>query len=98
MPTQEEIKTEIRQFIEEKGGRILDWYVGISSAPEERLFQEHGLIKNNDDWIYRTAESQDEAKRIGKYFAVMIRTDGAGYGELNASTVYAYRKKPHTKP
>jgi len=98
MATPETITTDIISFIEEKGGRTLDWYVGITSNPEQRLFAEHGLQKTGEDWIYRTADTAEEARRIGKYFVVAVKTDGAGFNEANARTVYAYKKKEHTKP
>lgn len=93
--SEEEIKSDIKNFISKNGGSYSDWYVGITEDPKRRL-EQHGA---KDAWIYRQAASDEVARRIEKYFVEVLGTDGApGGGDEDAVYVYAYKKKSHTNP
>lgn len=97
--SEEQIKKEIKEHIQNRGGSYSDWYVGISEEPRKRLFEEHGVNEKTDAWIYRQATSNKVARRIEKYFVDVLGTDGApGGGDVNTIYVYAYKKKSHTNP
>ena len=34
------------------------WYVGIASDPEDRLFGDHNVSKNKDHWAHIPADSE----------------------------------------
>ncbi len=93
--SEEQIKSEIKSFINTNGGAYSDWYVGITEVPKRRL-KEHGVT---DAWIYRQANNVEVARKIEKYFVEILGTDGGtGGGDEDAVYVYAYKKKRHTIP
>ncbi len=93
--SEEQIKSDIKNFVNENGGAYSDWYVGISEDPESRL-QQHG---SKNAWIYREATSNEVARRIEKYFVEVLGTDGgSGGGDEYSDYVYAYKKNSHTEP
>lgn len=95
MATEDQIKKDIKAYMDKYGGPPSSWYVGIASDPKSRL-DEHGA---KDTWIYRTAESSAAARRVEKYFVDEVGTDGGlGGGDKSTKAVYAYKKKPHTNP
>jgi len=97
--TEQEIKQEIKEYMDKCGGSYSSWYVGISEDPETRLFTGHSVNKKTDNWIYRTASSSERAREIEAYFVYTLRTDGGpGGGDRDAKAVYAYRKNSHTNP
>jgi hypothetical protein len=94
-----QIKREIRDYIDGVGGPYKSWYVGISADPGYRLFNQHGVIKENDYWIYRPAPNAEVARSIEDYFVNVLGTDGGpGGGDEDAKHVYAYKKNSHTNP
>ena len=58
MYSKEQIVKDITNYMDNKG--VQYWnevYVGISKNPEDRLFNGHGVQKDQDPWIYRRAFS-----------------------------------------
>lgn len=92
------IKKEIRDHIKSRGGAYSDWYVGIATAPRERLFNDHNVDEQNGRWIYRACESSAAAREIEDYFVNTLGTDGGlGGGDELTKSVYAYKKTSYTK-
>jgi hypothetical protein len=97
--TQTDIVSDILSHMAKCGGPYRTWYVGISSDPRKRLFQEHGVNEKMDSWIIRTATSSTIARAIESYFVNEIGTDGGtGGGDYSSCSVYAYKKNAHTQP
>jgi len=91
------IKKEMKEYIDKDRGAYRTWYVGITSHPERRLFDEHGVEKKAW-WIYRWAYSVDAARRVEEYF-IKLGCDGApGGGDKDSRAVYAYKKTKNTNP
>lgn len=98
MNTKETIKSEIKAYIDENGGVYKNWYVGIATDPESRLFNDHNVDKKNGWWIYREAENSNIARKIEEYFIEIVGTDGGqGGGDSSTKSVYAYKKTSNTK-
>jgi hypothetical protein len=94
-----ELRNEIKNFIDENGGSYKSWYVGISSDPAKRLFNEHNVDEKNDVWIYDFAFSADVARKIEDYFVNYLGTDGGtGGGDEYSKGIYAYKKNSRTNP
>jgi len=92
-----ELIGRILQFMKEKGGLHIGWYVGITNDPERRLYQEHQASADFCMWV--NAESKARAERIEKYFLSKIHTDGhEGGGEADSTHVYAFKKSKSTDP
>lgn len=86
----ERIIQEFKKYIEDIGGDYSEWYAGIASDAEERLFDEHGVDKNGF-WIYDDAGSSGVAREIEmQLFELGIKGDTGG-GDENSKYVYAYR-------
>lgn len=95
--SESELKSQIKEYIEEKGGPYTAWYVGITNDPERRLFGEHGVHKEGT-WVHGEATSNAVARRVEQYF-MRLGCDGApGGGEEGAKVVYAYKKTASTDP
>lgn len=90
--TKEQIRSEIKVYIKAYGGVCADWYVGVASDPESRLFDDHGVSREGF-WIYRECENSDVAREIEEYFINVVGTDGgSGGGDNTTKYVYAYKK------
>lgn len=95
----DQIIREISDYIKSKGGFPNEWYVGITNNAEDRLFKEHNVDKEKGVRIWRTANTEDEARQIERYFLEAVRTDGGpGGGSHAARQVYAYKKTWRTSP
>ncbi len=97
--SEDEIKLEIQNYIDKRGGSYPSWYVGISGEPEDRLFKDHGVVQESATWVYATAQTSNAARRIERYFVDTLGTDGGpGGGDGDTRAVYAYKKQAHTDP
>lgn len=97
--TEEQIKTEIKNYMADSGGVYNSWYVGVSKNPKNRLFNDHKVDEKVDSWIYLRAFSSDAARNVEDYFVNTLGTDGdVGGGDEDADYVYAYKKNTHTNP
>jgi len=95
----QEIIEDIKKYILENKGDYNSWYVGVSSNARNRLFKDHKIKENGDQWIYKTALSSEIAREVERYLLIVLRIDGlVGSGEETAKMVYAYKKATHTDP
>jgi hypothetical protein len=89
---------EIEQYITNFGGHYPDWYVGISSNPKNRLFQDHHVHVEDDLWIHKLANSLDDVKKIKDHFHNIRHADGPREGGNNTTLyIYAYKKTKNTR-
>lgn len=85
------------QFMKEKGGLHINWYVGITNDAERRLYQEHRASADSCIWI--DAGSKERAEQIEAFFLSRLHADGhAGGGEADSTYVYAFKKSASTNP
>lgn len=86
-------------YFQKYGGPLNKWYVGISQDAIKRLFDEHN-VQPNDPHMFEIANNVEEAREIENYFIDSKRgMDGAaGGGDYLATSVYIYKKGPHTRP
>jgi hypothetical protein len=90
---------EIDAYIEGAGGEHEEWYVGVASDAEDRLFDDHNVKEKGDQWIFRQCMSSADARDIESHFVIEMGTDGGtGGGDESTDMVYAYRKAAHTEP
>ena len=89
--TREDTIREIEKYISENGGEYPDWYIGVTSNPDDRLFNAHRVAKNGV-WIYCPCTNSEIARSIEDYFLGEQGTmGGPGGGDDNATFVYAYK-------
>lgn len=79
------------------GGLYRDWYVGITSNPRQRLFNDH-RVDEGYGWIYAPADSNQIARFVEGYFLNLGCDGGSGGGDNSSTTVYAYKKTSYTNP
>ncbi|BBO24370.1 MAG: hypothetical protein L6Q31_11755 [Fimbriimonadaceae bacterium] len=97
--TKQSIVNDILTYMKECGGSAREWYVGIATNATNRLFSDHGVNESNGAWIYRTADSSDDAREIEQYFINRVGTDGgSGGGDGFTKMVYAYKKSTASRP
>ncbi len=82
----------INEYILNTKCKKSDWYVGITSNPEHRLFSEHNVNKNNGQWIYKKATSDSVARAIEKEYINAGCDGGDGGGGSDSVYIYAYLK------
>jgi hypothetical protein len=90
------IIAKIKLYIEQCGGDYRNWYVGITSDLEERLFEGH-KIRENDLHTSEKASNSDVARAVENHFINKLKTQGGpGGGDATAKFVYAYKVKSYT--
>ncbi len=90
---------EIDDYIRTVGGGYSCWYIGIASDPRDRLFNDHSVNKDNDDYIIRDCGSEVAASKVEKYFLNRNYDEGTGGGDDGSTRfAYAYKKNARTRP
>ncbi|HRX63486.1 MAG TPA: hypothetical protein P5060_00050 [Candidatus Absconditabacterales bacterium] len=92
MRTQQQAYDFIKSYMGKFQTYFKDWYVGIASNPEERLFQQHNVDRQNGNWCCTEALfTTDDARAVEKYFIDQHGTKGGtGGGDHTTKFVYAY--------
>lgn len=91
------IINDINEHLAQSGKKYFsDFYIGITNDVERRLFQEHNVSKDTEWWIYRTANSSDEARRVEQYFQEKGMRGGPSGGDDSSNIVYCYAVGPTT--
>ena len=93
----QQIIQDIVNYIASHGGQYSDWYVGITSDINQRLFSDHSVNKTLDNWIYRTTNLSSEARNIEQYFQNLGCDGDTGGGDQTSRIIYAYKKTSLTK-
>ncbi|MDA8231545.1 MAG: hypothetical protein M0006_09420 [Magnetospirillum sp.] len=90
---------DIEAYIGRNGARFGEWYVGVTGGPKATLFKAHKVKEKGDAWVVRLAKDEYESRDIAEYFITTRGTKGAvGSGRDTDLYVYAYKRKPYTKP
>lgn len=86
-----DIVEDILEHIENCTRRnISSYYVGTSEDPKKSLFDYHNISETEDCWVYRKAQSLNDAK-IAEQELIEMGMDGiAGKGGSKALYVYCF--------
>jgi hypothetical protein len=88
----------IKAHIDEQGGPYRNWYCGITSDWEDRLFTEHN-VPRKDYWrIARQCYKHEDARTVEKDLCELGCDGGPGGGDETTVYVYAYLKGTMTHP
>jgi len=87
---------KIKSFIDDHNNNYPEWYAGIASNPEERLFKEHNVSKNADPWIYQKCPNDQSARSVEEALLELGCDGSAGGGDESSIYAYAYRKSANT--
>ncbi len=81
---------QISEHITKSSRPLSAWYVGIAEDPEERLFKEHSVPRENYWWIYRDIGTKKSAEEVEKFFIDKGAKGAPGGGTDKTVFVYAY--------
>ena len=92
----EQVFADIKSHVAQCGGRFSSWYAGIAADPRDRLFNGHCVSEKSDAWIYRTCNSDKNARTVENALLRMGMKGGPCGGDGDTKFVYAYKIAPHT--
>ncbi len=99
MSTKEQVMAYLNGKLQKHPSTVnSQWYVGITSDVQVRLFNDHKLHEQNNEWAHSTAETADIARSVEKHFLDAGLDGGAGGGDNTSRTVYVYLKSSRTDP
>ena len=90
------IVNDIKNHADKEGSGYGNWYCGIASDPDERLFNDHNVPRGEGAswWIKRNAGSEQNARDTEEYLLNLGFNGDVGGGDYSTIHVYAYRKIP----
>lgn len=77
-----------------KGDYLENWYVGIASDIQKRLFEDHSV---NSCFIYGEAINAEHARSAEQMLLNYGFDGGTGGGDHTTTYVYAFKKLPGTR-
>lgn len=92
--TDQAIFAEITNWLAKNFGTDLrkNWYVGIASDAEKRIFEGHRVNRISGYYIYRTAINAAHARSAEAMLLRHGHDGGPGGGDETSLCVYAFRK------
>lgn len=94
----EQIIASFEEYIRENGQYYPEWYVGIATDPDDRMFSGHGVDSGSGIWIYWDIPQHTSIVRmIEKYFIKKGARGGSGGGDDDTQYIYAYKITPQTR-
>jgi hypothetical protein len=96
--TAQQAYDEISAHISKQGGPYSQWYCGITTDIESRLFDDHNVLKKNHWFVYRECKSNKAARGVEKTLLGLGCDGREGGGDENTVYVYAYLKTSITTP
>jgi hypothetical protein len=96
--TAQQVYNEIEAHIKKQGGAYSDWYIGIASDWENRLFNEHQVPRKDYWFITRQCQNNQAARNVEEALLKLGCDGGGGGGDDKTVYVYAYLKGTMTNP
>lgn len=97
MANKTEIISKINAHVASRGGTHVDWYVGIATDPETRLFSDHNVDREYGKWIYVLANDENTAREAEAELLEYHGYDGGTGGGDHPRYVYAFLKTKNTR-
>lgn len=92
--TAQQIYDEILAYV--GADRFADWYIGITSDIEARLFGYHKVDRQFGQWYHATALDHAHSRGVESGLLKLGFDGGGGGGDHTTVHVYAYRKNAGT--
>jgi hypothetical protein len=96
MATRQQLINEFDTYIRNSGRPYRDWYFGIASDNEKRLFNDHSVDREKGQWIHWLADTAAIAREVEKVFHDAGCKGGPGGGDNTTRGAYAYVITPTT--
>ena len=85
-------------YIKKNGGIYSQWYAGVATDPKKRLFNDHNVNEQSDNWVYSNHLGTDTAARnVEQHFLAKGCKGAPGGGDRNSCYAYAYKINGHTR-
>jgi len=81
---------EIKSHIQKRGRGYTAWYAGVASDARSRLFTDHRVDETHGEWIFRTLNSDAEARIVEEALLSLGCKGASGGGDASSNKVYAY--------
>ena len=94
----QQVYDEIVAHIKKQGGIYSNWYCGITSDWEDRLFNDHQVPRKDYWYIARQCYNDNDARIVESALLRFGCDGGAGGGDQTTVYVYAYLKGTMTTP
>lgn len=97
--TYEKIINDFDNHIKRSGCKFYnEFYIGITSDVEERLFGQHRVDRAKQWWIFSPADNENVAREVEKHYLSFGMKGGSGGGSGNGdcNIVYCYVITPYT--
>ncbi|MDD5489629.1 MAG: hypothetical protein PHP25_03045 [Candidatus Moranbacteria bacterium] len=90
------IANDIKGHADSEGSGYGNWYCGIATDPDTRLFNDHNVPKGEGKawWIKRNAGSSQTARDTEDYLLRLGFDGNPGGGDYSTIHIYAYKKIP----
>ena len=88
----------ISRQVNEQGGAYPNWYCGIATDLNERVFDDHNVPKENHWWTARRCYNHEDARAVENDLLALGCDGGSGGGDETTVYVYAYLKGTMTDP
>ena len=82
----------IKNYADKEGSGYNNWYCGIASNIDQRLFSDHNAQR--PWWIHNSAGNEADARDTEQYLLDSGFDGGSGGGDHTTVYVYAYKKIP----
>lgn len=94
--TNNQIVTDIISHANQEGSGYQNWYCGIASNVDQRLFSDHNVPQGENLawWIKRNASNEIDARDTESYLLSLGFDGDTGGGDYQTAYVYAYKKIP----
>lgn len=93
----QQVYDEIVAHIGEQKGKYSQWYCGIASDWEDRLFNDHQVPRKGHWRITCQCHNSDDARAVEKALVKLGCDGGPGGGDETTVYVYAYLKGSMTQ-
>jgi hypothetical protein len=93
--TKQQLRAEIDAYMQKFGRPKRDWYFGIATDVEQRLFGEHN-VQRGGTWIHGLADTAHLAMEIEYVYQAEGCQGGPGGADDTTKYVYAYLITPAT--
>jgi len=90
------IFARLKRYVEDNNAIYPVWCCGVAADANQKLQRDHDV--GNADWhMVETAATEREARLVEERL-VELGCRGTQSREKNATEIYVYRMKPHTRP
>ena len=86
------IVNDIKNHANDEGSGYNNWYCGIASDSDQRLFSDHNVPRKNSWWIKRNAGNEQDARDTEEHLLSLGFDGGGGGGNNTTIHIYAYKK------